>query len=181
MLWTITEPCSNREFPQGDQRNYHSLIATNEHVRYEVAQIVLLPVSRGHRLVSVQMASGFRPPASKNTAGQGYGDIERNLTISIEGSPDSRKQTRSKGRRSQKAHPNLKIGLTRQAEVTETLKEPRKSEALDFQLHFSINLRFHRPHHLPDSHGWQVRRGPRAFLRHTFLHRSCCSASGDRC
>ena len=46
----------------------------------------------------------------------------------------------------------------------ETLREPRNSEALDFQLLFSINLRFHRPHHLPDSHGWQVGRGPRAFF-----------------
>ena len=24
-MWTITEPCSNREFLRGDQRNYHSL------------------------------------------------------------------------------------------------------------------------------------------------------------
>ena len=24
-LWTISEPCSNREFPRGEQRNYHSL------------------------------------------------------------------------------------------------------------------------------------------------------------
>ena len=25
ILWTITEPCSNREFPRVEQRNYHSL------------------------------------------------------------------------------------------------------------------------------------------------------------
>ena len=25
ILWTITEPCSNREFPRGEQGNYHSL------------------------------------------------------------------------------------------------------------------------------------------------------------
>ena len=25
ILWTITEPCSNHEFPRGEQRNYHSL------------------------------------------------------------------------------------------------------------------------------------------------------------
>ena len=25
ILWTITEPCSNREFPRGEQRNYHFL------------------------------------------------------------------------------------------------------------------------------------------------------------
>ena len=25
ILWTITEPCSNREFPREEQRNYHSL------------------------------------------------------------------------------------------------------------------------------------------------------------
>ena len=25
ILWTITEPCSNREFPRREQRNYHSL------------------------------------------------------------------------------------------------------------------------------------------------------------
>ena len=25
ILWTITEPCLNREFQRGEQRNYHSL------------------------------------------------------------------------------------------------------------------------------------------------------------
>ena len=25
ILWTITEPCSNREFPRGEQKNCHSL------------------------------------------------------------------------------------------------------------------------------------------------------------
>ena len=25
ILWTITEPCSNREFPRGEQKNAHSL------------------------------------------------------------------------------------------------------------------------------------------------------------